>query len=92
MWQLKNSHTGRDPIKMHLDASDAEPIQKREENFLITFQALLSVHGTSLMSRLELKSLWLFCRRQPLIGAVKVLKIVKFEFLDFLNWFLTKGW
>ena len=64
---------------MHLDAPDAEPIQKREENFLITFQALLSVHGTSLMSRLELKSLWLFCRRQPLIGAVKVLKIVKFE-------------
>jgi hypothetical protein len=26
---------------MHVAAPDAEPIQKREENFLITFQALL---------------------------------------------------
>ena len=36
-----NFHTGQNSTKMHFAAPDAEPIQKREENFLITFQALL---------------------------------------------------
>ena len=44
LW-VSDNLTGRDPTKMHFDAPDlqpdAEPIQKREENFLITFQALL---------------------------------------------------